>query len=141
MRIPALALVASAACAASSCTPASPAETAAVQARQQAQFATLTAGKVPGAPINCLATYRANDMVVVNDNTVAFKQGRRLYVNNMQGSCYGLERGTTALVTRTPSTQLCRGDIATLVDTSTRTSVGSCVFGDFVPYTPTGMRY
>jgi hypothetical protein len=133
MRILALALIASAASAIGSCTAVPPAQTVAIQAREQARLAQLTAGKI--------ATYRANDMVVVNDNTIAFKQGRRLFVNNMQGSCYGLDRGTTALVTRTPSTQLCRGDIATLVDTSTRVAVGSCVFGDFVPYTPTGMRY
>jgi hypothetical protein len=44
-------------------------------------------------------------------------------------------------VTRTSSSQLCRGDIATVIDTSTRTPVGSCVFGDFVPYTVAGARY
>jgi hypothetical protein len=141
MRILALALIASAASAIGSCTAVPPAQTVAIQAREQARLAQLTAGKIAGPTTDCLPTYRANDMVVVNDNTIAFKQGRRLFVNNMQGSCYGLDRGTTALVTRTPSTQLCRGDIATLVDTSTRVAVGSCVFGDFVPYTPTGMRY
>jgi hypothetical protein len=75
-------------------------------------------------------------MVVVSENTVAFKQGRsRVWVNHMQGSCYNIDRGSNALVTRTSTTSLCRGDIATVVDTSTRTPVGSCVFGDFVPFT------
>jgi hypothetical protein len=33
------------------------------------------------------------------------------------------------------SAQLCRGDIAQIVDPLNRITVGSCVFGDFTPYT------
>jgi hypothetical protein len=133
MRTLALLLIASAI---GSCTSVPPAESAAVVAKQQAKLAELTAGKVAGQPQSCLPFYRSNDMVVVSEDTVAFKQGRsRVYVNHMQGACSNLDRGTTALVTRTSQSSLCRGDIATVVDTSTHTPVGSCVFGDFVPFT------
>ena len=37
--------------------------------------------------------------------------------------------------TRTPSGQLCRGDIAQAVDRTANFPAGSCSFGDFVPYT------
>ena len=139
MRTLALLLIASAI---GSCTSVPPAEQAAITAREQAKLAELTAGKVAGQPMSCLPFYRSNDMVVVNESTVAFKQGRsRVWVNNMQGACSSLDNGAHALVTRTSSTQLCRGDIATVIDTSTRMPVGSCVFGDFVPYTVAGARY
>ena len=107
-----------------------------VVAREQAQFAQLTAGKVAGAPLSCLPSYRSNDMIVIDDNTIAFRNGPgRVYINHMQGGCLNIDHGRNALVTRTPGPNLCRGDIAQVVDFSARIPVGSCVFGDFVPYT------
>lgn len=118
------------------------AESQAFAARQQAKLASLTAGKVAGSPLSCLPTYRRNDMVVIDDNTVVFRDGRRrVYVNHMMGGCNGLQYGNNALVTRTTSTQLCRGDIAEVLDTAARITIGSCVFGDFVPYATAGARY
>jgi len=39
-------------------------------------------------------------------------------------------------VTRTYGTaELCRGDIGQVVDLMNHFTVGSCVFGDFIPYT------
>ena len=56
-----------------------------------------------------------------------------LYVNRPSGGCPDLGFGR-ALVTRTPSTRLCQGDIATVVDLSSRTSFGACGLGEFTPY-------
>ena len=110
-----------------------------VVAREQAQFAQLTAGKVAGAALNCLPSWRSNDMVVIDDNTIAFRNGpSRVYINHMQGGCVGIDHGRNALVTRTPGPNLCRGDIAQILDTGAHITVGSCVFGDFVPYTKVG---
>jgi hypothetical protein len=105
-------------------------------AAKQQEFEKLVAGKVAGPPISCLPTYRQNDMVVIDERTIAFRDGsRRTYVNHMQGSCTNLG-GTYALVTKTfGSAQLCRGDIGQVVDLTNHFTVGSCVFGDFVPYT------
>ena len=47
--------------------------------------------------------------------------------------CRDVGRGNI-LVTRTPTTQLCRGDIATTVDSTSRIQTGACSFGDFIPY-------
>ena len=75
-------------------------------------------------------------MVVVDENTIAFRNGSsRVYVNHMQGGCNNLG-GPYALVTHTfGGAQLCRGDIGQVVDVTNRFTVGSCVFGDFIPYT------
>lgn len=108
-------------------------------AESQAKFAQLTAGKVAGPPLSCLQTFRASDMVVIDDNTVAFKRGSgTVYVNHLEGGCSHLGQGNYALVTRQSGSGLCHGDIAEVADVSNGMTVGSCVIGDFVPYTRVG---
>jgi hypothetical protein len=104
-------------------------------AKAQKQYDQLLAGKVAGPPVSCLPSYNQNDMVVIDDRTIAFRNGSsRVYVNHMQGGCSNLG-GPYALVTKTfGSAQLCRGDIGQVVDLTNHFTVGSCVFGDFVPY-------
>ena len=118
---------------AGSCAPVPP--NPEVVAQQQAKFAELTAGKVAGPPMNCIPSWRRDDMVVIDDSTLAFRNvGSTVYVNHMHGPCIGLEQGRNTLVTKSTSADLCRGDIAQVIDTAARVPVGSCVFGDFVPY-------
>jgi hypothetical protein len=104
--------------------------------RSAAQLQRELAGKVAGAPVRCLPTYRTRDMVAVDDNVVLFRDGRTTYVNRMKGGCYALGSPGYALVTKSIGGYgLCRGDIAQVVDTTSRMLAGSCSFGDFVPYT------
>lgn len=105
-------------------------------AKAQKQYDQLLAGKIAGPPVSCLPSHNSNDMVVIDDRTIAFRNGSsRVYVNHMQGGCSNLG-GPYALVTRTfGGSQLCRGDIGQVVDLTNHFTVGSCVFGDFVPYT------
>jgi hypothetical protein len=128
------------AAAAVSCTMAPPAPSPAQVAHSQDKFAQLTAGKVAGAPLSCLPTIRSSDMVVIDDSTIGFRNGPgQVYINHMQGGgCLNLDGGRNTLVTRTPGPNLCRGDIAQVVDLGAHIPVGSCVFGDFVPYRRVG---
>jgi hypothetical protein len=120
-----------------SCTTAPPAPTRSAKAEKQYQQ--LLSGKVARAPVSCLPSYHANDMVVIDDSTIAFKEGSgRVYVAHMEGGCSNLG-GPYALVTRqVGSSGLCRGDIADVVDTMNHFTVGSCSFGDFTPYVKPG---
>ncbi len=95
------------------------------------------AGKIAGKAESCLPTYRSNDMTVVDDHTILFREGRTTWVNSTLGRCSSLGNSGYALVTRNFNSQLCRGDIATVTDVSTGMTVGSCALGDFVPYRPT----
>lgn len=117
-----------------SCSTAPPQPTR--SAEGQREFQALVAGKVAGAPIKCLPSYNQNDMTVIDDQTIAYRQGSsRVYINHMENSCPGLGGASTVLVTRSIGTsETCRGDIAQVVDTSSRMMVGSCAFGDFIPY-------
>jgi hypothetical protein len=106
-------------------------------AHAENHFRQLIAGKVAGQPVTCLASYRARDMVVIDDSTIAFRESRsRVWVSNLRSSCSNLGSGHYALVTRTfGGTGLCSGDIAEVADLSNGFTVGSCVVGEFTPYT------
>lgn len=106
-------------------------------AQAERDFQKLIAGKVAGAPASCLPSYRANDLVVIDDNTLAYREGgRRVWVTNLNGGCSNIGAGHYALVTRTYGGMgLCHGDIAEVADLTTGMTVGSCTFGEFVPYT------
>ena len=122
-----------------SCTTGPPAPTMRT-AENQRQYQQLLAGKVAQAPTSCLPHYRSGDMRVIDDDTIAFRDGaNRTYIAHMQGGCSNLGSGHYALVTKQfGSADLCRGDIAQVVDTLNGFTVGSCVFGDFVPYVKPG---
>lgn len=103
-------------------------------AANQATYDKLLAGRTAGRPEKCLPLRSSNDMVVIDDDTILYRYGRTTYVNKPLGSCNLLARGSYALVTRSVGSQLCRGDIGTVTDMTTGTTVGSCALGDFVPY-------
>jgi hypothetical protein len=73
-------------------------------------------------------------MTIIDDNTILFRDGRTVYVNHPLGGCNNLQQSGRALVTRNFGPQLCRGDLATVVDNTSGMSVGACALGDFVPY-------
>jgi hypothetical protein len=98
----------------------------------QDRLAKELAGLVPGQPVSCLPHYRSQDMTVIDDNTLLFRDGGRVYRNELQVSC-PLGPAYT-LVTRSNSSSLCRGDIASVTDIRNHFTIGSCVLGDFVPY-------
>ena len=106
-------------------------------AHAENHFRELISGKVAGQPVACLPSYRAKDMVVIDDSTIAFREGgSRVWVTNLRSSCAHLGSGHYALVTRTfGGTGLCSGDIAEVADVSNGFTVGSCVVGEFTPYT------
>ena len=130
-----LLMSAAAAVALGACTTAPQPETR--SARAEAHLQSLLAGRVAGPPQACLPSYRSNDMVVVDDNTLVFRDGARVYRNDLAGGgCSRIGRGQYALLTRLYGTSdLCRGQVADVVDVSNGMTVGSCVMGDFVPYT------
>ena len=111
-------------------------------AQAQQQYATLLAGKVAQAPMTCLPSYRASDMIRIDDDTLVFRDSsRRVYVNHMHGPCSGLASSNNALVTREfTGPGPCSGDIARVVETMSHMTVGSCAWGDFVPYVTAGTR-
>lgn len=120
---------------ASCATPEPPAQRS---AKMQETYDRLTAGKTAGPATDCLPLFRTNDMTVIDEQTLVFRDGRTTWVNHMRGSCSALDRAGYAIVNRTFGSQLCSGEIARVVDTNTGMTVGSCAYGDFVPYRRAG---
>lgn len=110
--------------------------TVALDPQSQTRLAQLIGGKVAGAPQSCLPNWRTRDMRIISDDTIVFRESpNKVWVQKTQSPCNRLSAGSYALVTRTITNQLCRGDIAQVVDPLNRFTVGSCVMGDFTPYT------
>ena len=107
----------------------------------EAHLQRLLAGKVAGPPVTCLPSARTDEMIVVDDDTIAFRVGNRVYVNNVTAGCSQMDSPGATLVFRNVGggTGHCRGDIATVTYLSSGTSMGSCVLGEFVPYAPAAM--
>jgi hypothetical protein len=106
-------------------------------AENQARFQQLIEGRVAGQPMSCLASYEADDMRVIDDQTIVFgERSNRVYVANLKSPCDNLGAPGYAMVTRRPGgSGMCSGDIATIVQTSSGITAGSCVIGTFTPYT------
>ena len=111
-----------------------------MQAQTKAQQ--LLAGKVALAPISCLPTRKANDFVVIDDNTLAYKDGTsQVYINHTNGSCAQASQGHTALVSHQIGQEgPCSGDVVQVVDTLSHQTIGSCSLGEFIPYVRQGPR-
>ncbi|HZH07524.1 MAG TPA: DUF6491 family protein [Lautropia sp.] len=111
-------------------------------AKAQAELSRWLNGRVAGRPQSCLPNYRSQDMVVIDENTLLFRDGsNRVWRSDLKGPCNGLGRPGTALLTKQfGGSGLCSGEIAQVIDTSQGFTVGSCAIGDFVPYTGRGAR-
>lgn len=107
---------------------------AAAEAGDRAALDRELAGLVPGRPQTCVQQTQLRDMKSFGDTLVYRGLGRTRYVNQTSGGC-SPDRNDAFLVTRTPTAQLCRGDIAQAVNRTSRFPIGSCSYGEFVPYT------
>ncbi len=103
--------------------------------REAQKLDKLLAGKVPGEPVRCIASYNASQLQVLGDNILVYRASKNLiYRNNLEGSCHGLAQGDTLVMNRVIASQYCRGDIARVVDLQNNITRGSCSLGDFIPY-------
>lgn len=103
------------------------------EARDQAALAKALTGFTPGKPASCIDQRRITDTQRIGD-TILYKYSRHeLYRADTNGGCFGLRRGD-AIISRTPSGQLCSGDILNTVDMVTHVNSGSCTVREFVPY-------
>jgi len=93
------------------------------------------AGRVAGKPVDCIQLPRVRSSTTfTNPDSIVYRlSNRTIYLNQPAGGC-GF-RGDPIIITRTPSTSLCRGEIISAVDRGSRIPMGSCGLGAFIPYT------
>lgn len=126
-----VAALAMAGCAA---TPAELAQQQETAARQQDRLAHALAGLTPERSTTCLSTPAVPTRTTeIYGSTLLYREGRnRVYRNDLSGGCS--PNPDDIIVTRTPTAQLCRGDIVQFYDRASRFPTDSCALGDFVPY-------
>jgi hypothetical protein len=113
------------------CMPAEPVE---LGAAEQSELSAVLANRSAGATVNCVSQRDLRNNRSVGENVILFDgPGNVIYVNRPPAGCPELTP-SRALVTRTTSTQLCRGDIATVIDPVNGFGYGGCALGDFTPY-------
>jgi hypothetical protein len=96
------------------------------------------AGKVAGNPVDCISLTEARSSRNIGDRTILYRVNNKLiYRNDPPGGCPGLAPGST-VISQTPTTRLCRGDILTVRDMVAGFNSGSCTLGAFVPYRTPG---
>ncbi len=106
--------------------------------KEQAKFDKKIAGREAGKPVSCINRTDQKNMTVIGDKYLIYSRSsnpKTIYVNEPYGGCRDVDRHT--LVTRRPSSQLCRGEIAQVKDFPSGAFIDSCSFGSFVPYTKT----
>ena len=104
-----------------------------MSASAQAELAAELRGRVAGQPQSCVSRRNLRGNRAIGENAILFDTtGNNLvYVND--APCPEL-RPHYAMLTRSPSSQLCAGDIAEIFDPVSGITIGSCPLGRFTPY-------
>jgi len=98
------------------------------------ELAKLLAGRTAGPAQSCIPMRSVHDSTTIPGIGIVYEVGATRYLMRFQnGGCPALE-SDRILVTKTPQTQFCRGDIGDVVTRSPATFMGSCTYGEFVPY-------
>lgn len=92
------------------------------------------AGRTAGKPISCIQQNYIDSSQIFDSGSILYRmKGGPDYLNTPSPRCSAL-RSDRGLITRTPSTSLCSGDIIRIVDFTSHFDYGSCGLGEFVPY-------
>ena len=89
---------------------------------------------VSGPSVSCVSMRDLRGNRSVGEGVILFDgPGSTIYVNRPRAGCPVINSGR-ALRTRTTSTRLCEGDIATVFDPVSGIEYGGCGLGPFTPY-------
>jgi hypothetical protein len=85
-----------------------------------------------GQTQQCVSLSRVRSMTPIDDQRLLVEmRGGVTYLNTVGARCSNMDRSYTYLEYRTSGSQLCRGEILTVVDQSSRMMAGSCTLGAF----------
>jgi hypothetical protein len=90
-------------------------------------------GRIAGTPQSCVSSVPNQNLRVINQSTLAYGDGRTIYVNHLPGPCPGLGPLNT-LIVDVQSGHYCRGDRVRGLETGAIIPGPSCNLGDWTPY-------
>ena len=91
------------------------------------------AGYTPGQPQSCIGTFANQNLRVIDPQTIAYGNGRTIYVNKLQAPCPAVDQLNT-LIVEAQVGQYCRGDRVRGLEPGGIIPGPSCVLQDWVPY-------
>jgi len=107
-------------------------------AEAQAKLDKVLEGRVAGETRTCLPTAKTNSPIGIDDHTVLFRDGPRIWRNELRrGTDCGKLDKFHALVSSANQTagRVCTGTVVGIVDLHDPTvAVGACELGDFTVY-------
>lgn len=108
-------------------------EAPAEMAKGEQRLAKLLEGRVAGEPQSCITNYPSSRMEVIDKTAYVFGRGNTIYVQRTQHP--ETIDDDDVLIMRLYGSQLCRLDIVTTVDRTSRFYNGNVFMTDFIPYT------
>lgn len=104
-------------------------------AQAQARIDEVLQGRTAGPTKRCLKIEKINSPIGIDDHTLMFRDGPRIWRNELQGGsgCWNLA-GRKALTSFDRPVQVCRGDRLHVIDLTDGMQVGGCVLGEFTLY-------
>lgn len=103
------------------------------EARAQRDLAEALEGRTPGTPQNCISSTGVSGPQIIDANTILYREGRRVWRNDLPASCPSLNR-FSIIVAELHGSQICRNDLFRAVDPGSRIPGPHCRFGQFTPY-------
>ena len=98
------------------------------------RLARMLEGRVAGEPQNCIR-HRLNErLTVIDDTAYVYGRGRTIYVQRTT-SPEDIDSRDTLVSRRFNSSQVCRQDVVTTIDSFNGFFTGAVFFEEFVPYT------
>ena len=97
-------------------------------------FAEATAGRVAGAPQTCISNNPAENLHVLDPQTVAYGYGKTVWVNRLAAACPVLDEANGLIVEAGVGGEYCRGDRVRAREPAATVAGPACNLGDWVPY-------
>ncbi len=114
------------------------AQNAEYQAQRDAQarreLASTIGDRVAGKPQDCINPGMTDGPQIIDTRTLVYRQGGRIYRNDLVSECPSLAPLSTVIVEMRGS-QLCRNDQFRVLTPGTSIPSGYCRMGKFTPYT------
>lgn len=91
-------------------------------------------GRSPGKPVDCVSTTSLNGPQIIDNKTMLYNSGKRVWRQDVVGGCPGMSPFDT-IVAELHGSQICRNDRFRAVEPGTVVPGPYCRFGQFTPYT------
>ena len=98
------------------------------------RLAKLLEGRVAGEPQNCIRSRLNDRMTVIDETAYVYGRGRTIYVQRTRHPDR-IDRHDTLVSRRFNSSQICRQDVVTTIDSANGFFTGAVFFDEFIPYT------